>query len=188
MPALSQLLINWHLLLDRSWQFFDLVFAMHLRFGRTLVHKLLLFVLVDKGARHGVKVAGLPEHFGGLCPHDIVVELHFVIVVLQIAVCDHIVVSLGWLFDGFASDPILHGGLGAFTRWLEMVLLQVDVADDVVVVEGVLARPEVPGLVLRVVGPALQALQLVLEVQNVVSLLDAQSFVLHTRNEKSFET
>jgi len=109
-------------------------------------------------------------------------------VVLQIAVCDHIVVSLGWLFDGFASDPILHGGLGAFTRWLEMVLLQVDVADDVVVVEGVLARPEVPGLVLRVVGPALQALQLVLEVQNVVSLLDAQSFVLHTRNEKSFET
>ena len=60
--------------------------------------------------------------------------------------------------------------------------------DYVVVVEGVLARPEVPGLVLRVVGPALQALQLVLEVQNVVSLLDAQSFVLHTRNEKSFET
>ena len=188
MPALSQLGINWHLLLDSSWQFFDLVFAMNLRFGRALVHKLLLLVLVDKGARHGVEVAGLPVHFGGLCPHDLVIELHFVIVVLQIAVRDHIVVSLDWLFDGFAADPLFHSGLGAFTRRLEMVLLQVDVADDVVVVEGVLARTEVPGLVLRVIGPVLQALQLVLKIQNVVGLLHAQSFVLHTRNEKSFET
>ena len=57
-----------------------------------------------------------------------------------------------------------------------MVLL-VDIADDIVVDDRVLARSEVPGLLLRVVRPVLETLQLVLEVEHVVCLLVAEGSV-----------
>ena len=63
------------------------------------------------------------------------------------------------------------GGFGTFLRWLEMVLLHVNIADDVVVGNGVFSWTEVPRLILRVVRSCLESLQLVLEVQDVVSLL-----------------
>ena len=55
-----------------------------------------------------------------------------------------------------------------------MMIFCVDVADDVVVRVVVLAWTEVPGLFLRVVGATLEALQLVVEVEDVVRLLVAK--------------
>ena len=59
-----------------------------------------------------------------------------------------------------------------------MMVFLVDIADDVVVHDCVFARTEVPRLFLGVVWPALQSLELVLKVENVIGLLVAKSFVL----------
>ena len=58
------------------------------------------------------------------------------------------------------------------------MLLHVNVADDVVVDQSVLSRAEVPGLFLWIVGTVLEALQLVIEVENVVCLLVPESTIL----------
>ena len=59
-----------------------------------------------------------------------------------------------------------------------MVLREVNVADNVVVYDCVFARPVEPRLLLGVVGPVLQPLQLVAEVENVVGLLIPEGTVL----------
>ena len=56
------------------------------------------------------------------------------------------------------------GGLWALLGRLEVVLGEVDVADDVVVDDGVFARPVEPRLLLGVVGPVFKPLELVAEV------------------------
>lgn len=76
---------------------------------------------------------------------------------------------------------ILLGGLGTIFRGLEVVLLHVDVADDVVVHDCVLARAEEPRLLLRVVLPVLQTLQFVVEVDDVVGLFVAERAVLRNK-------
>ena len=58
------------------------------------------------------------------------------------------------------------------------MLLHVNVADDVVVDQGVLSWAEVPGLFLWIVRTVLEALQLVIEVENVVCLLVPESTIL----------
>ena len=58
-----------------------------------------------------------------------------------------------------------------------MVLL-VNVADNIIVHQGVFAGSKVPRLLLRVIGAVLQAFKLVVKVQNVVSLLVTQGAVL----------
>lgn len=103
--------------------------------------------------------------------------------VFQVAIGHNIVVSLGSVLDGFAATTFLLCWLGAFVRWLEMVLLHVDVADDVVIDDGVFALAEIPRLLLGVVWTVLQAFQLVLKIQNVVCLLHSQGFVLSSDNE-----
>ena len=59
-----------------------------------------------------------------------------------------------------------------------MVLRLVDVADDVVVDDGVLSGAEVPRLLLRVVRAAFEAFELVVEVEDVVGLFVTEGFVL----------
>ena len=58
------------------------------------------------------------------------------------------------------------------------MLLHVNVADDVVVDQSVLSWAEVPGLFLWIVGTVLEALQLVIEVEDVVRLLVPESTIL----------
>ena len=58
-----------------------------------------------------------------------------------------------------------------------MVFL-INVANDVIVHNGVLARAEVPRLLLGVVLAVLKALQLVVEVNNIVGLLVTECAVL----------
>ena len=57
------------------------------------------------------------------------------------------------------------------------MLLHIYVRNDVMVLEGVLARPEVPRFLLGVVIPLLQSFQLVVEVDHVVGLLVPQGGV-----------
>lgn len=67
---------------------------------------------------------------------------------------------------------------GSLVRGVEVVVLQRVVADDVVVDEGVALWPEVPWLLLRIVRPVLQPLQLVLKVEHIVRLLVPEGLVL----------
>ena len=60
------------------------------------------------------------------------------------------------------------------------MLGHVDVTDDVVVGLSVFARTEVPRLLFGVIGPILESLHLVLEIQNVVGLFVSQSAILKT--------
>lgn len=59
-----------------------------------------------------------------------------------------------------------------------MVVFHIDVADDIVVHDCVFTRAVVPRLILGIVGPVLQSLQFVFEVEYVVSLFVAKSSVL----------
>ena len=68
--------------------------------------------------------------------------------------------------------------LRALLRCVEVVRLQVVVADDVVVSERVPLRPEVPRLILWVFGLVLVTFQLVVEVYDVEVLLVTQRAVL----------
>ena len=77
---------------------------------------------------------------------------------LQVAICDNIVVSLGGLFDSFASDFILLCRLRSVLGGLEVMILLIDVADDVVVDNCVLARPIVPRLLLGIIRSVFEAL------------------------------
>ena len=59
-----------------------------------------------------------------------------------------------------------------------MMVFHVNVANDVVVDDSVFAWTEVPRLLLRVIVSALKSRQLVVEVDNVVSLLVAKGTIL----------
>ena len=77
---------------------------------------------------------------------------------LQVAISDNIVVSLRGLFDSFTSDLILLCRLGSLIRGLEVMVLLIDVADDVVVDNCVLALPIVPRLLLGIIRSIFEAL------------------------------
>lgn len=59
-----------------------------------------------------------------------------------------------------------------------MVLLETNVADDVIVRTSILAGSEIPWLLLRVVRSLLETFHLAFKVENVVSLLVSQRSVL----------
>ena len=69
----------------------------------------------------------------------------------------------------------------ALLRRLEVMVLHVDIRDDVVVNQGVLARSEIPRLFLWVVVAAFQPFQFVVEVNHVVGLLITKGSVLVPR-------
>ena len=92
---------------------------------------------------------------------------------LPLILCDKM-----YLLDPNWSSYVLLGWLWAFLRWLEMMFCHVRIADDVIVNDGVFARAEVPGFLLGVVRPVLKALQLVIEGEDVVSLLVTQRSIL----------
>lgn len=144
-----------NLLLDGDGQFFDLVFAVDLSLGCPLINELFLFVFIDIAADNRIEVSLLPEEFGSLCLLDFRVEHRLLIVVFQVAIGHHIVVSLGSVLYSFASRTFLLCWLRAFVRRLEVMVLHVNVADNVVVDDGVFALAEIPRLILRVVWAVL---------------------------------
>lgn len=151
---------------------------MQLLFLGLLLNELLFDLGVDVGDGDWVVLASLPVSLGCLGAVNLVIDFHLLIVVLKVTVCHHVVVSLRSYFLCFASGPFLFSGLRAFLRRLEMMVLHIDVADDVVVYNGILAWSEIPGLLLRVVRAVLKTLQFVLKVQDVVCLFVAERLVL----------
>lgn len=93
------------------------------------------------------------------------------VVVLQVAICHNVIVSLSRDFVSFATKTLLFSWLGALVGRLEVMILLIEVAYDVVVSPRVLAGFEVPRLLLRVVSVIFKTLELVVEVQDVISLL-----------------
>ena len=93
------------------------------------------------------------------------------VVVLQVAICHNVIVSLSRDFVSFAAKTLLFSGLGALVGRLEVMILLIEVAYDVVVSPRVLAGFKVPRLLLRVVSMIFKTLELVVEVQDVISLL-----------------
>ena len=73
---------------------------------------------------------------------------------------------------------ILFGGFRSLLRWLEVMIFLVDIADDVVIDDSILASPIKPRFFFRVVRPVLQPLQLIAKVQNVVGLLVSKCAIL----------
>jgi len=167
-----------YLLLHGHRQFLDLVFAVGFGDGRPLLDEELFFVFVDEGAHNRVEVSLFPELLRSLRLLDVCVELRLLVVMLQVAIRYHVVVPLDGMLNRLAPFTLLLCRFWPLVRRLEVVLSQIDVAYNVVVNDCVFARAEVPGLLFRVVWSVLKAFQLVLEVQDVVGLLDSQSFVL----------
>ena len=155
---------HFYLLLNSDGQFFNIVFAVNFGFFGSFGLELFLFFLINVATDNWVKFTSAPVCLGSLCPENVLVNLHLFIMVLQVPVCHHVVVSLRGDFDLFATNALLLGGFWAFLRWLEMMLLHVDVADNVVVHNGVFARAVVPRLVFWVVWPILKTLQFVFKV------------------------
>lgn len=168
-----------NLLLDDSWQLFDFVFAMDLLFCRAFINKLLFLALIDIAANNWIKITLLPELFGGLSPQNIIIERGLLFMMLQIAVRDNVVVSLCRHLQSLATDAVLLSRFRALARRLEVMIFHIDVADDVVVHDGVLAGTEVPRLLLWIVSAFLETLELVIEVEDVVRLLIAKCSVLN---------
>lgn len=153
---------------------------MNLFFRRAISNEILFLVFIDEVARDWVEITLLPEELGSLGPQNFIIEHHLLVIVFEVAVRDHVVVSLRRHLHSLATNTILLGRFWALAWRLEVMLLHVNVANNVVVHNGVLTGTEVPGLLLRVVRAIFQTLQLVVKVEDVVGLLVAQLFILKT--------
>lgn len=154
-------------------QLLAVVLTVSLGLVGALLDELLFFGLIVEGAANRIEIVALPVSFGSLSLHNFVVGGDLSIVVLNVLVrhwvvlARHIHTLVAVLFSGCIRRRSL--------LWrLEVVLLHVDIRNDVVVLKGVLAGAEVPGLLLGVVVPGFKALQLVVEVDHVVGLLVAE--------------
>jgi len=101
-----------YLLLNSDRKLFDLVLAMDLGFGSLLLQERFFFFMVDIGYSDRVELASLPVGLGCLSPEHVFVDLDFLLVVLEVAVSDHVVVSLTCLQNSLASSPLhrVHSG------------------------------------------------------------------------------
>lgn len=169
--------------MDGDRKFFDLIFAVDFGLGFAILQKRFLFVFVDISGCDRVKVASFPVFLGGFGLQDVVVHVHFFIMVLQVSVSNHIIVSLFGHFNLLAANAILFCGVGSFTGRLEVMLGLVYIANDVEIANSVLAGAIVPSFFFGVVWSILKPLQLVLEVQNVVGLFVPKRFVLLTSKQ-----
>ena len=169
--SLAELLI--YLLLHGDRELLDLVLAMNLSLGCLLCLIISFSILVDKFYLNWVEFASLPVSFSCLSSKNVIINLHFLIMVLQVAISDHIIVSLPLLFHGLASHSFLLSWFWALLRWLEMMVFHVDVTNDVIVNNSVFAGAEIPWLLLGVVWTIFETLKLVIKVQNIIGLLVA---------------
>lgn len=89
-----------------GWQLFDLVLAVDLSFSFALLQELLLLHLIDELDADWVKFTSLPVGLGCLSTSDLIVQANFVIMVLQVSIRDHVVVSLVTHLDRLASQSL----------------------------------------------------------------------------------
>lgn len=123
-------------------------------------------------------IVRFPEGHGSFGPLDVVVGLLFHIVILQVTVGHDVVLTKTSDLDGLASDFLRLIGLRTLLGCCEVVVFHAYIAHDVVVGKCVLAWAEVPGFLLGIIGALFETFHLALKIQDVVSLLVAQSTIL----------
>ena len=147
----------------------------------------LFFVVIVVLAIDQVEIMRLPVTLGGFGSENLVISEDLLIVVLQILIADDVVVleTLVLVVDYFdlyslqnQVTYLLGFGLWPLFRRIKVVILQVHVADDIIVRARVSLGPEVPWLLFRVIWPIFKTGQLVLEVQHIVCLLISQRAIL----------
>ena len=82
------------LFLNTDWKLLDLVLAVGGGLGIAVKREFLLLNIVDVGDSDGVEVTSLPEGLGSLSSVDLLIDFHLFVMMLQVAVSHHVVVSL----------------------------------------------------------------------------------------------
>lgn len=159
-------------------QFLNLVLSMNFCLSFSLFDECLFFRFIAEFSLDYVVVIAGPVLICtvGLLHSNI--RLFFVIVVLEVSVCDDVVLAAWKGLHILASDSFWWIGRGTLIRSRKVMFLHRFIADNVPVDVCVLAWAEVPRLLLGVVRSLFEALQLILEVENIVRLLIAERSVL----------
>ena len=140
--------------------------------------ELFLLVVVAELAFHQIKVVIFPV---GLCSFvllDGCVSLDLLIVVLKISVGNDIVVTNANLHHILSSLLLWRIWGRSLVRSSKVMIGHSFIAKNIPIHFSVLSGSEVPGLLLGVVRPVFQALQLVLEVEDVIGLLVPERTIL----------
>ena len=120
-------------------------------FSITLSDKLLLLIFVNIAPSDGIKLTCLPVDLGSLSSVNLVIELGLIIMALHVPISYYVVVSLNRDFIAFSASAFLLSRLRTFAWRLIVMVFLIIVADNVVIDECILARAEVPLLLLRVI-------------------------------------
>lgn len=91
------------LFLNTDWKLLDLVLAVGGGFGIAVRREFLLLHIVDVGDSDGVEVASLPVGLGSLSSVDLFIDCHLFVMMLQVAVSHHVVVSLSFGLHSLTS-------------------------------------------------------------------------------------
>lgn len=149
---------------------------MNLGFSIAILDKFSFFVLIEILNADRIVVVPFPVAFGSFSAHNLIISGDLNIVLLQILVRHHIVVT---------SRPhrlilflFLFCNNWAIFRRLKVMFFNMDVANDVELAVSISFGTEIPWLFLRIGRPFLQALKFVVKIQNVVGLLVTESAIL----------
>jgi len=156
----------------------DLIQTVDLGFCISVSTELRFLIIVTEFAFHQVEVVVLPVGFGSLVLLDGCVGYHLFIVVLKISVGYDIVVTDADLHYILTSLFLWCIWRRAFVRSSEVMICHSLVTENIPIHFGVLSRSEVPGLLLGVVRPVFQTLQIVLKVENIVGLFVPERAIL----------
>ena len=122
-----------NLLLNCERQFLDLILPVSFGLLRPFCHKRLLFIIIVKFGVDEIVVVILPICLGCFCPQNVNICFCFLLVVLQIPVRNHVVLSLCCLLYVLSFDLFGIGGWWSLFGCVKMVLAQIYIADDVVI-------------------------------------------------------
>lgn len=164
--------------LNSEWKLLDLIQTVDLGLCLSVRTELSFLIIVAEFAFHQVVVVVLPVGFGSLVLLDGCVSSHLFIVVLKIPVGYDIVVTDADLHHILTSLFLWCIWRRAFVRSSEVMIGHGLVTENIPIHFGVLSRSEVPGLLLGVVRPVFQTLQLVLEVEDVIGLFVSERAIL----------
>ena len=92
--------------MDGNGKLFDLILAVNFRFSLQLFLKLGLLVAINIRNCDGIIFSCFPEGLCSLYLINLIINLHLLVVVLQVAISDDIVVSLRRELDLLASYPL----------------------------------------------------------------------------------
>ena len=107
---IGDLTVDWivkhAILLYSSWELLDVVFAVVLLLFCQVCLEFQLSFIVNISDSHWVKIVRFPVLFSGLNFHNILVHLHLLLMMLQVSVIDHVIVSLTSGLNCFTSDSL----------------------------------------------------------------------------------